>query len=311
MRAVRALVPSQTPKTRTARGSWQHAATLPRAWHLLSLDAPTVAAIWCVAFLRAVGVSGRSPTAYWSALFLSLATWLCYVGDRVLDARSAPANQLRARHRFYGTLWRSQRAPLLVLLSIAAVACSVIALTALSASVLASYAALSAISLIYFAWVHRGAPRSSPFLGKECAVAVIFACGCLIPAWHAGSARALLGLAPRGALFALLCWLNCVAIERWEAPGDLDPAAHRTTRWAARHLTLLLCVGASLALALRLLFHPLGALRMLGPCLASAFALLAVFDRLRARLSAGALRILADAALLTPLAWWLLSGITR
>ena len=53
-----------------------------RYWHLLSLDAPTVAGLWCWAFGRAVRLhlSPRLPVA------LALGTWLFYVADRLLDA---------------------------------------------------------------------------------------------------------------------------------------------------------------------------------------------------------------------------------
>src|SRR5437868_7025790 len=105
MRAVQALVSSRTPKPATSRSSFQRsAAGLLRGWHLLSLDAPTVAVTWCAAFLSVVGVPLTRPSARWPIVFLSLATWLCYIGDRIQDARSClDGSELRARHRFYGS----------------------------------------------------------------------------------------------------------------------------------------------------------------------------------------------------------------
>ena len=71
--------------------------TLLRYWHLLSLDAPTVAALWCWAFRRAT----RLPLAPWLPLALAMGTWLFYVADRLLDAQLSPEAALRERHRFH------------------------------------------------------------------------------------------------------------------------------------------------------------------------------------------------------------------
>ena len=72
-----------------------------RLWHLTSLDAPTVAVVWTLAFARATGV--QLPT--WVPLLIALGTWTVYVGDRLLDARSGlrscSFNRLRERHFFH------------------------------------------------------------------------------------------------------------------------------------------------------------------------------------------------------------------
>ena len=299
-----ASVPSPTKPALAVR----HIAALPRAWHLGSLDAPTVAATWCAAFLGAVGTTHGQ--ALWSPIaFLSLSTWLCYVGDRVLDARSAPAPSLRARHRFYGTLWRDRRAALVATMALAGISSGLLGLKALSLQLLAEYAALTALSVIYFGWVHSGAERSARFVAKELVVGVIFAVGCALPAWTASALPH--ALLPAAALFGALCWLNCVAIERWETHGALSQQTHPSTRWAGRHLTALLSVGAVASVLLNVHARAHGSAQILGPCLAAAFALLAVLERLHLRLSAEALRILADVALLTPLAWWLVAGLIR
>ena len=52
-------------------------------WHLLSLDAPTVAAVWVVFVGRSVGV--RLPWVEPAAMFV--AVWMIYAADRLLDAR--------------------------------------------------------------------------------------------------------------------------------------------------------------------------------------------------------------------------------
>jgi hypothetical protein len=61
------------------------APVLLRLWHLMSLDAPTVAVIWSLSFAWAAGV--HLPR--WIPVLLALGTWAVYVGDRLLDTRSA------------------------------------------------------------------------------------------------------------------------------------------------------------------------------------------------------------------------------
>ncbi|HET7541002.1 MAG TPA: hypothetical protein VFK05_14060 [Polyangiaceae bacterium] len=281
------------------------AAALLRGWHLSSLDAPTVAMTWCAAFSSVVGVPLTRPAGRWPVLFLCLATWLCYVGDRTQDARAArEASELRARHHFYGRWWRTQRGSLVTLVGMAALACATTGVLGLSLPLLFDYGALTLAALLYFAWVHSGRERGARVLAKEAVVAVIFALGCILPAWSSASTAVRAQLAPAGLLFALLCWLNCVAIERWEGFGIVSVRAHPSTRWAARHLSALSIGSALAAVALACLRHALGRPTLLAPYLAAAFLLLAALERFRQRLSVDSLRVFADLALLTPLVWF-------
>jgi len=281
------------------------AGRLVRGWHLLSLDAPTVAATWCAAFMSVIGVPLSRPSAHWPVTFLCLATWLCYLGDRIQDARSAgDASELRARHHFYGTWWRTRRASLVALISVVAIVCAITGLLGLSLPLFVDYVALTLVSLLYFAWVHTGRERNARVLAKEAAVAIIFALGCILPAWSSASTFLRFQLAPAGMLFGLLCWLNCVAIERWEGRGIVSLRAHPSTQWAARHLSALLIASALAAAALAVWRHASGRPTALAPYLACAFMLLAALERFRQRLSVDSLRIFADVALLTPLLWF-------
>jgi hypothetical protein len=280
---------------------------LLRGWHLLSLDAPTVAAVWCAAFLSVVGVPVSQPAGHWPVMFLCLATWLCYVGDRTQDARSArEAAELRARHHFYGRWWRTQRRSLVALVCLAALVCATTGLLRLSLPLFIDYVALTLAALSYFAWVHSGRERKARLLAKEAAVAIIFALGCVLPAWASASDFVRSQLVPAGLLFALLCWLNCVAIERWEGRGIVGVRAHPSTRWAARHLSGLLIASALAGVALAVWRFTVGRPTALAPHLACAFLFLALLERWRFRLSVDSLRIFADVALLTPLAWFAL-----
>src|SRR6202020_3346732 len=130
---------------------------------------------------------------------------------------------------------------------------------------------------IYFACVQ--------FLGrrwpKELAVAVLFAAGATLPSWH--EARSWVDLATF-VLFALLCWINCAAIEKWEMRGLKD--------WPVREVAIF--VGL-IALIFLYDHRPIVA----GAETASAFGFV-VLDRARLRLSSNLLRVLADVALVTP-----------
>jgi hypothetical protein len=101
-------------------------------------------------------------------------------------------------------------------------------------------------------------------------------------------------------VFALLCWLNCVAIESWESSAEND-SAHATTAWAARHLQAL--AVATIVLSLALAFDSLHDGTRFCVLLASALSALLLFWLAHARrnMTAMQLRIGADAALLTPL----------
>ena len=122
-----------------------------------------------------------------------------------------------------------------------------------------------------------------------------------MPAWSRLPGQRI-HLLPLIAVFALLCWLNCVAIETWEsAPFNLSHS-HFTTRWAARHLRLVsLCVALLAVLAALqslLAGHSatIAALYSASAISAGLFVLLGC-----SALESAQLRIAADAALLTPL----------
>ena len=60
-------------------------------WHLLSLDAPTVAVLWTWFIARTNHV--HLPLASLAAM--ALAVWILYAADRFLDARLLDATHLR------------------------------------------------------------------------------------------------------------------------------------------------------------------------------------------------------------------------
>ena len=262
-----------------------------RLWHLSSLDAPTVAVVWSLAFAWAAGI--RLPL--WVPLMLALGTFAVYIGDRVLDARKALGtgnlDQMRERHYFH---WKYRR----VLLAIAVVAASLAAALIVSLMPLAVRrrdSILAAAALAYFTGVHcggRNRPLSRFSPSKELLVGMLFTAGCALPALTRMSldsnpslVRPFLAAVVQ---FAALAWLNCYAIETWESEG-----ASRVSPWAgviaATGLLTALCIGPD---------GPRPALLLLAGT-ASALLLL-VLDRVRRSFTPIALRAAADLVLLTP-----------
>jgi hypothetical protein len=306
----------------------------PRAvafWHLASLDAPSVALVWALAFAWAghIHLPGRV------LLVLALATWCAYVGDRILDARvldaqvpgarsfgeSARSQELRERHYFH---WRYRRlfVPLAV---VAAGVAGAVALSFLSPLVRERGFVLAAAALVYFSGVHT-APRLerwrhslSRVVSKEFLVAVLFTAGCILPAWSRFHAAGMIGAGMIGSrlwrfwipgfYFAALAWLNCRCITGWEAEPTVLVAGARGRRIGTFKVfpALSTCFSAAVLLAVAGIVLACTAIAWL-PRTAALLAagalsalLLALLDRLRRRLSPLALRAGADLVLLTPL----------
>ncbi len=277
-------------------------------WHLASLDAPTVAVVWSLAFAWAGGV--QLPV--WVPVLLTLATWAVYVGDRLLDAlaglRKPAQHTLRERHRFH---WRFRRALLPMAIAAACAAAGII-FAFMPPVARARDSVLAAAALAYFSGVHSGRtpwqfplrwPRSFP--GKEFLVGVLFTAGCVLPVWHRPHALAAPGSAiwvfwiPAVA-FAAVAWLNCSCIARWEGLegsancDNRSPQSMRSIALALFTIDILLCVLTAAST------HPRPAALLAAG--ATSALLLALLDRNRARFSALALRAAADLVLLTPLA---------
>jgi len=304
-------------------------------WHLLSLDAPTVAALWSWFFARAlrIGLPWHAP------LLLAIGTWLVYAADRIFDGLRdglrREGSTLQQRHLFHARHRTGFLAG-----GVAAVAALLWLIVAkMSANARYEDTVLFSAALLYLLVVHTPASKSGTWLPKELAVGLVFAAATAVPAWSrlTGSQLAWLqlpagraALAPGVAVFAALCWLNCVAIERWENPGRWGnpgiwksaasqlrpPAIHPTTRWTAEHFRpaafALAILSGMLALASSDLDHGAGAPGMIAVYFAVSGAALILAgidfsatdwrgDRRGRRIPTLHLRIAADLALLTPL----------
>jgi hypothetical protein len=257
-------------------------------WHLLSLDAPTVAALWSWFFARAMHL--RVPL--FAPLLLALGTWLLYVADRILDGLRQ-GELLRERHHFHAR----HRTAFLSAASLLAMLLAWSVLTRMRPEAVRDNSRIGVCALIYLFAVHRRPPFTLP---KELAVAILFAAATAVPAWSrlgAGNGLGKEQLAPAVAFFAGLCWINCVGIEKWEA--GVNP----TTRWTSLHLRPIVTVIALFSLAAALLAPSRGLMTVYLAALLSS-GLLFVLDARSSHLSPLHLRIAADAALLTPLAFF-------
>ncbi len=232
---------------------------------MLSLDAPIVAVLWQLLFARCFHAE-LTPVA---AALLVLAVWLIYAADRVFDARG---ESKLPRHEFYRRNWRVVVPVWAAVLSIA----GWLAWTQLSAALFERGLILLGAVAFYFVLVHFAPLRHWP---KEAVVAILFALGASLAAW--GRVQSAVDVASI-LLFSGLCWINCIAIEKWER------GAHWPVGIAA------LCVAA---IALFALYRDRPILSAAEGASALAFVAL---DACRKKLSGDALRVLADVALLSP-----------
>ena len=291
-------------------------------WHLLSLDAPSVATLWVV-FL---GWSAGVRLSIFDPLAMFVAVWMLYAADRLLDARPfaaalAPLPELEDRHRFHD----AHRPRFVTCLAAAAVPLALL-LYRLSAPALHLYVLLVSLLAGWLLLVHaQPAPAAGTRrLPKELAVGLFFPAAVYIPT-VARAPELRLALMPGALLFAGVCTLNCLFLYAWEHPFD-HSRAHATTRWALRRLVSLALVLLAASVTLLMLTLPktfagnasmhwaaLPHAAVVPAACALSLSLLLLLHFQRHRLPDLSVRALADLALLTPLPLLLLAslGATR
>ena len=289
---VERSAPQQTPRH-----------TFLALWHLLSLDAPSVATVWTLAVASAVGL--HLPWASPAAMFV--AVWMLYAADRLLDARPLPGGasppELEERHRFH----HRHRRAFLVVIAISACALSGL-LREIDPQAMRIYTLLATLLGAWFLIIHaRPLPGDGAHrLPKELAVGIFFPAAVFIPT-VARLPQLRLDLLPIALLLAATCSLNCLYLYAWEHPSHRTQA-HWSTRWATHHLVALTWTVAALSLALILISPLLTAsaqlhrgTAVLTTCILVSSLLLLLLHHLRNRLPPLHLRSLADLVLLTPL----------
>ena len=288
-------------RTSTARATTRRHHTALALWHLLSLDAPSVAALWTWFIAASVHIQ----LSLTSVIAMAVAVWMLYAADRLLDARHLAENplhigDLELRHRFH----HRHRSGFLAGILAASVALAIL-IPRLAPSAIYLYLVLGALLAGYFILIH--ATGSANRLPKELAVGIFFASAVFVPT-VARAPHLRLALLGPALLFALLCSLNCLFIYSWEhrSPHSSTITPHPATRFALRHLTPLAILSlatdlllASLHLASIPHLHPLSWTLPVACALSSAVLLL--LDRHRNRMQPLTLRAAADLALLTPM----------
>lgn len=247
-----------------------------QGWHLLSLDAPTVAAVWTWFVARAVGVWLPWPGV--AAMFC--AVWVLYAADRLLDARGTDG--LEARHLFH----RRHRVGFRWGIAVSCVALALL-LPRMMVTAVRMDVVLGALLVGWFVVIHSG---EKP-LPKEFVVGMFFAAAVFVPT-VARSPELRGELLLPAALFGALCCLNCLFIFAWEHEGLREARGHRFTLLAA-HWVVWLGVG------LTVVCFFLGS--EIARAVGCSAGLLVVVHLLRGRVDRITLRALADLVLLTPL----------
>jgi hypothetical protein len=269
-------------------------------WHLLSLDAPTVAVLWTWFIAAANHI--HLPLS--STLAMALAVWMLYAADRLMDARLLDAipthhEDLEARHYFHH---RHRKAFLTgtVLASIALAAL----LPRLEAEAIHLYLILGGLVSGYFILIHATSSAATQQkvahrLPKEIAVGLCFAAATFIPT-VARRPDLRLALLPSAILFATLCSLNCLFIYAWEHEDHVtNRPTHAITRLALRNLPALAVLLALSSTALTLFDHQ--APKTISCATAISAALLLLLHNHRHTIARTTLRAAADLALTTPI----------
>ncbi|HEY0308252.1 MAG TPA: hypothetical protein VGB94_08825 [Acidobacteriaceae bacterium] len=259
--------------------------SLPVLWHLLSLDAPTVATVWFLLAARTAHLHLLRSDA--AALFL--ATWMFYVIDRLLDVYCGEPHP-EERHRFHG---EHSKAFFYALLCAAPVL--LLLLSHMGQPLRRAWLLLGLGSAGYYAWVHTrdASADSATRVPKEICVGMGFTLAIFLPEALSGVLRPLL---PQILCFFALCCLNCILI--YEREHHSLKTAHWSTRFAIRHASLL---QATLLLCGLALCFTANAPRTLSASIVLSAAIMMALRRSRHRIPRLSYRIAADAALLSPL----------
>lgn len=267
-----------------------------RWWQLplvLSLDAPLILVVWQRLLARAAGVELTAA----HAAVLGLSVWLAYSADRWVDAWRVPADMVRTqRHRFA----QRMRWPLAVVW-VAAFAIDVRVASAMLTPYEWRAGLWLAVATVAYLTGLQTLPARAWRLPKELVVAALLGWGAALfpfvrPRAHVGAAVVPL------ALFVVACFANCAVIAVWERAID-EAHGHtslvRQFHWGGRAGRILpwglAVTAACVALA--------GAASSETPawCAAGAGLGLGILDVVQTRLGHAPSRVLADAALLTPL----------
>ncbi len=244
------------------------------------------------AFLAALG----GVTLRWQHTFIVAASvWLGYAADRWFEGwRVSPGDMRTPRHRFYQRF----RWPMAALWTAVLVADLTIAFTELTGRELLFGSLLLIPTLLYLLshqLVHRHHKLRAP---KEVCIAVLLAgAASVFVMAHEVAFRPLAAVI---ALFAALCFANVALIAIWEQ--EIDESHGQVS--LARQFQLATAFSRTfpfVLIAMGAFGTSFGIPAVAAHCVAASGILLVLIDRYEPRLGWQLARVLADAALLTPL----------
>jgi hypothetical protein len=265
------------------------------AWlHLLSLDAPLVAVLWQLLFAKALRVH-LAPVV---TLVMALVIWLIYVADRILDSCRAEQDMRQAlRHRFY----RAHRVAFSPAFFMVLLATGWMAYGDLGFRMWRDGLLLATAVGGYLAVVHVLGHRAQRWFPKEIAVAILFGIGTFMPVGVRVQQLHLRFLLPF-LLFLAVLWMNTLFIEysEWVTLRERNAdRPHESTILVGKHLAAFGAgVGVLALCAMASGWFPSARPILLAEGL-SALGLGLLGWQWR-RISSYAVRVTADAVLLTP-----------
>lgn len=262
--------------------------------NILSLDAPVVALLWQGFFVQLF----RVEISLAARCVLGLSVWLAYLADRWLDGRLLPpGGAITLRHRF---AQRHGRA-IAIAWVLVFVGDFMLALVGLSQrefmfGLVLGFGVLGYLAFVHLRSLHRIIGRTKEFL-----VAVMFSAGSGVFVL-ANTAENPGELVFCLAVFFSLCLVNCVLVSSWERAEDAEQAQP----------SMAICWNLSPALTRRIALGMLAGAAVVSffwweqpvgwTSLATAISLLllAILERVAARLTLNQRHVLADATLLSP-----------
>lgn len=156
---------------------------------------------------------------------------------------------------------------------------------------------LAIVIFAYMVVVHLGDGWLRWLLPKEAAVGVLFTAGATLPIWSQDTVFSR-GVCASFALFAILCSLNCLAIECWESDEQPSNSGRLPAlKWAELPLTWMAATLAVLTILVLLVGPAEGSKGELWGISLAALLIIAI-NLHRTRFSNAALRVLADAVLI-------------
>lgn len=271
----------------------------PWLWpNLVGLDAPAVAVAWQWLFARVFRVD--LPTAF--HLILGLSVWCIYLADRLYDAsRSPETGDLTDRMRFT----KRHSAALCAIAITAATANLFLIIRHVPRPLMVTGLITAGLLGAYYLIRLNGNSRIASAIPREILCGMIFGLGCVIAPHAFLLPNHGFGFLLSAVLLGLVCSANCVLISVWEKDEDIagnDSSLATSQSCIIPHITNAL-TGLILLAAAMAVFGP-WQIHLAVAASALALRLMLHFEK---HLSRRNLRVLADAALLSPLLFVLLS----